>query len=157
MNQQPLDLAELLVPSAVDVNATVEEAARELAACDVGALAVLDDQRVRGIFGEDDVLRAVFPGYLGELTHTSFVESDSVLAPHLEKAAATPVSESMREAELVALPTSALDIAQRFLHTDATALVATRDGRFAGVIDQTSSAPRSSGGTDGSSSTRPHL
>lgn len=137
MRGQPFDLAELLVPAAVDLSATIEAAARELVACDVGALAVLDDERVRGIFGEDDLLRAVFPGYLGELTHTSFVEGDSLLAPHLEKAAATPVSEFMRKAELVALPTSALDIAQRFMHTDATALVATRDGRFTGVIDQT--------------------
>lgn len=137
MNEKRFDLAEVLVRAAVDVSATVEEAACKLAACDVGALAVLQDEQVRGIFGEDELLRAVFPGYLGELTHTSFVEGDSLLRPHLNQAAATPVSKFMRKPELVALPTSALDIAQRFLHTDATALVATREGSFAGVIDQT--------------------
>jgi CBS domain-containing protein len=137
MSEQPFDLNELLVRAAVTVTTTVEEAARELAACAVGALAVLEDERVRGIFGEDDLLRAVFPGYLGELTHTSFLDGESLLGPHLERAAATPVSEFMRRPELVALPTRALDIAQRFLHTDATALVATRDSVFAGVIDQT--------------------
>ena len=137
MNAQPFDLSGLLVQAAVGAGATVEQAARELASSDVGALAVLEDEQVRGVFTEDDLLRAVFPGYLGDLTHTSFVEGDSLLAPHLETAAVAPVSTFMRRPELVALPTSALDLAQRFLHTDATALVATRDGVFAGVIDQT--------------------
>ena len=136
MSEADFDLAALLVSAAVSIEVTVEEAARELTRSDVGAVAVLDGDKVKGMFTADDLLRAIFPGYLSDLTHTSFVQRDSLLAPRLEKAAATPVTEYMGEPELVPLPTSALDIAQRFLHTQATALVATRDGSFAGLIDQ---------------------
>jgi CBS-domain-containing membrane protein len=136
LNEPDFELAALLVHAFVAIEVTVEEAARELTRSDIGAVAVLDGDKVKGMFTEDDLLRAVFPGYLSELTHTSFVQRDSLLAPHLEQAAATPVSEFMAKPELVPLPTSALDIAQRFLHTEATALVATRDGSFAGLIDQ---------------------
>jgi CBS domain-containing protein len=137
VTEQPVDLVQLLVRAAVPVSATVEQAARELAASGVSAVAVLDGDQVRGMFSEDDLLRALFPSYLSELTHTSFVERDNLLAPHLEEAAPALVSASMSKPELVALPTSALDIAQRFLHTEATALIATKDDSFAGVIDQT--------------------
>jgi CBS domain-containing protein len=137
VNERPFDLVELLAGAAVSVGATVEEAARELAASGVAAIAVLNGPLVKGMFTEDDLLRAAFPGYLSELKHTSFVDRDTLLAPHLQEAAAARVTEFMHKPELVTLPTSALDIAQRFLHSDSAALVATSDGAFVGVIDQT--------------------
>jgi CBS domain-containing protein len=136
VSEPQLDLLELLATAAVSIGATVEAAAHELSTSGVGAIAVLDGAQVKGMFTEDDLLRAVFPGYLGELRHTSFVERDNLLGPHLQQAATTLVSQFMRKPELVALPASAVDVAQRFLHTEATALVATRLGAFAGVIDQ---------------------
>jgi CBS domain-containing protein len=137
VNERPFDLVELLAGAAVPVSATVEEAARELAASGVAAIAVLNGPLVKGMFTEDDLLRAAFPGYLSELKHTSFVDRDTLLAPHLQEAAAARVTEFMHKPELVTLPTSALDIAQRFLHSDSAALIATSDGAFVGVIDQT--------------------
>ena len=122
--------------AAVTADATLEIAARELCRHGTGAIAVLRGDHVEGMLTEDDLLRAVFPRYLEELTHTAFVEHDDLLTPHLEVAAATPIARFVREAETVGVPTSALDLAQRFLHTDATALIAVRNARFAGVISQ---------------------
>lgn len=133
----PLLDPENLARAAVDVHSSFAGAARELCRAAIGAIAVLDADRVVGMVTEDDLLRGLFPGYLDELRHTSFVEEDSLLGPHLDTASSEPVSRHMRPAEIVELPTSALDVAQRFLHSPASALIAVRDGRFAGVIDQT--------------------
>lgn len=122
--------------AAVHAGATLEAAARELYRHGAGAIAVLEGERVTGMLTEDDLLRALFPPYLDELTHTAFVEHDDRLLPHLEVTASTAISGFVRAPEMVAVPTSALDIAQRFLHTDSTALIAVRDARFAGVITQ---------------------
>jgi hypothetical protein len=84
---------------------------------------------------EDDLLRAIFPRYLGELRHTAFVERDE-LVPHLHAAASIPVGTFARAAETVEWPTSALDVAQRFLHSNSAALIAVHDGVFVGVVDQ---------------------
>jgi CBS domain-containing protein len=130
------DLAELPKAS-VPVGATAEQAARQLYRSGLGAIAVLDGDEVRGMFTEDDLLRAVFPRYLDELEHTAFLGDDEGFLLGGELARTTPVTTLMRAAEPVELPASALDIAQRFLHVDSAALVAVRNGAFAGVIDQT--------------------
>jgi CBS domain-containing protein len=103
----------------------------------LGAIAVLDDDEVRGMFTQDDLLRAVFPRYLDELEHTAFLDDDEVFLLGSDLARSTPVATLMRRVEPVELPASALDLAQRFLHHDAPALIAVRGGAFAGVIDQT--------------------
>lgn len=135
MTERLLDLVELH-SNAVSPDAPLAEAARGIYA-GVGAVAVVVGTKVVGMITEDDVIRAIFPGYLAELTQTAFVQSDDVTRPHVEGVGREPVRRFMREAEVVELPTSALDVAQRFLHSDAPALVAVREGRFAGVIDQT--------------------
>jgi len=130
-----LDLVELH-DAAVAPDAPLADVARSIYS-GVGAVAVVDGGRVVGMVTEDDLIRATFPGYLDELTQTAFVESDEHVRPHFEEVAQAAVERFMRKAEVVELPTSALDVAQRFLHSDAPALVAVRDGHFAGVIDQT--------------------
>lgn len=97
---------------------------------------MLEQDRVVGMLSEDDLIRALFPAYLEEVSHTAFVASDDRVGPQFERLATARVSEFMREPEIVELPTSALDVAQRFLHTESSALVAMRDGRFVGVIEQ---------------------
>ncbi len=131
------DAADLLTlhDAAVPPTAPLSEAARAIYA-GVGAVAVVEGERVGGMFGEDDLIRAVFPPYLDEISHTAFVEEDAALGPHFDRLATAQVQEFMRRPETVELATSALDVAQRFLHTDATALVATRGGQYVGVIDQ---------------------
>jgi CBS domain-containing protein len=136
VSEQFLDSLEL-PRAAVAVDATVAESARVLTETGLGAIAVLDGNRVVGMLTEDDLLRAVFPSYLDELRHTAFVDTDEILRPHLDETAPRLVTEVARRPEVVELPASALDIAQRFLHTDASALMATRGGAFVGVIDQT--------------------
>ena len=136
MNEALFELVDL-TSAAVTIEASVEEAARALYRSGLGAIAVLDGDRVRGMFAEDDLLRAVFPRYLGELAHTAFVENDQAFLAIDDLARSAPVTTLMRRAEPVELPASTLDIAQRFLHSDAPALIAVQQGAFAGVIDQT--------------------
>jgi CBS domain-containing protein len=136
VSEELLDSLEL-ARAEVTPDATLEAAARVLAAAAVGAIAVVDGDRVVGMLTEDELLRAVFPRYLDELTHTAFVDTDALLRPHLHETASRSVREVMRKPEVVQLPASSLDVAQRFLHTDISALIATRDGAFVGVIDQT--------------------
>jgi CBS domain-containing protein len=130
------DLADLPKAS-VSIGATAEEAARLLYSSGLGAIAVLDGDHVRGMFTEDDLLRAIFPRYLDVLEHTAFLDDDDAFLIAGDPARTTPVTTLMRAAEPVELPASALDIARRFLHDDSAALVAVRNGAFAGVIDQT--------------------
>jgi predicted transcriptional regulator len=136
VSERVFDLAELPKAS-VSIGATAEEAAQLLYRSGLGAIAVLDGDAVRGMFTEDDLLRAMFPRYLEELEHTAFLDDDEAFLLGGDPARSTPVTTLMRDAEPVELPASALDIAQRFLHDDAAALIAVRSCAFAGVIDQT--------------------
>jgi len=136
MSETPFDLVDL-PKAAVTIDGNVEEAARVLYASGLGAIAVLDGDAVRGMFTEDDLLRAVFPRYLNELAHTAFLENDEAVPATGDLARSALVTTVMRPAEPVELPASALDIAQRFLHSDAPALIAVELDAFAGVIDQT--------------------
>lgn len=136
MNGPVFDLAELPKAS-VPIGATAEEAARQLYRSGLGAIAVLAGDEVRGMFTEDDLLRAVFPRYLDMLEHTAFLDDDDAFLVAGDPARTTPVEILMRAVEPVELPASAFDIAQRFVHDDSAALIAVRHGAFAGVIDQT--------------------
>src|SRR5918997_2969829 len=69
-----------LVDASVPRTASVAEAAHALLASGVSAIAVVDaDGRVVGLFTDDDVLRALLPGYVRELRHTAFLESEEAV------------------------------------------------------------------------------
>ena len=82
------------VPVSVPISATFAEAARRLTDSGLSAIAVLDDDgRVAGLFGEDELLRGLFPGYLAELHHTSFTQDDlEGLVSRLAEIASAPVA-----------------------------------------------------------------
>jgi CBS domain-containing protein len=127
-----------LTPAFVPRRATFREAARALFRSGVSAIAVLgDEDRVVGLFTDDDVLRGLFPGYLGELKHTAFLRREpAALAAGLEKAGRLPVERFMRKPMTVEIDTSALHVAERFLHCPWGALAVVEDGRFVGMVDQ---------------------
>jgi CBS domain-containing protein len=127
-----------LVDAAVPRTATFGEAAARLADSDVDAIAVLDDDlRVIGLFTNDDLIRGLFPLYLGELRHTAFIDDQPTeLAARLERVLQEPVERHMGEPETVDAQTSASHAAERFLHCPWAALAVVEKGRFVGMLDE---------------------
>jgi CBS domain-containing protein len=127
-----------LVRTSVPRTATFLEAARALFGTGISAIAVLDaEQRVAGLFTDDDLLRGLFPGYLGDLHHTAFLrEEQDALAARLEEASGDPVERYMREPMTVEIKASAIHVAERFLHSPWGALAVVEEERFVGMVDQ---------------------
>jgi CBS-domain-containing membrane protein len=127
-----------LVRASVPHSATFLEAARALFGTGSSAIAVLDaEQRVAGLFTDDDLLRGLFPGYLGDLHHTAFLrEEPDALAARLEEASGDSVERYMREPMTVEIEASAIHIAERFLHSPWGALAVVEKERFVGMVDQ---------------------
>jgi CBS-domain-containing membrane protein len=127
-----------LVRASVLGTATFLEAARALFGTGISAIAVLDaEQCVTGLFTDDDLLRGLFPGYLGDLHHTAFLrEQPDALAARLEEASADPVVRHMREPMTVEIEASAIHVAERFLHSPWGALAVVENERFVGMVDQ---------------------
>jgi CBS domain-containing protein len=117
-------------------NATFLEAARTLVSRELSAIAVLDDeQRVVGLFTHDDLLAGLFPGYLGELRHTAFLQEGlDALAARAETAGADLVGEHMRKPLTVDVDASAAHVAERFLHCEWGALAVVERERFVGML-----------------------
>ena len=114
------------------------EAARALLAAGTSAIAVLDgEERVVGVFTDDDLLRGLFPRYLDELHHTAFlVEDGELLLASIEAAAGEPVDRYLREPVAVEIDSSVAHVVERFLHTPWGAMAVVEDGRFVGMVDQ---------------------
>jgi CBS-domain-containing membrane protein len=128
-----------LVDASVSRSATFRDAARALAEHGVAAVAVLDEERrVVGLFTSDGLLRGLFPRYLEQLRHTAFIEREPAeLTARLEEAASEPVNRHMHEPVTVDLATSAIHVAERFLHSEWGAIAVVDAGRFVGMVDQT--------------------
>jgi CBS domain-containing protein len=127
-----------LVRASVPRTASFLEAARALFGTGISAVAVLDaEQRVAGLFTDDDLLRGLFPGYLGDLHHTAFLrEEPDPLAARLEEASGAPVERYMREPMTVEIAASAIHVAERFLHSPWGALAVVEEEHFVGMVDQ---------------------
>ena len=113
-------------------------AARALLAAETSAIAVVDDEeRVAGVFTDDDLLRGLFPRYLDELHHTAFlVEDGELLLANIEAAAGEPVDRYLRAPVTVEIDSSVAHVVERFLHTPWGAMAVVEDGRFVGMVDQ---------------------
>jgi CBS domain-containing protein len=127
-----------LVRVSVLNSATFLEAARALFGTGISAIAVVDeDRRVVGLFTDDDLLRGLFPGYLGDLYHTAFLREESAaLAARLEETSGHPVEGYMREPMTVDIEAGALHVAERFLHSPSGVLAVLENERFVGMVDQ---------------------
>ena len=122
----------------VSRDTTFADAAELLVESRAAMLAVLDeDRRVVGLFGAEQAVAGVLPGYLGELQHTAFTSEDSDLLA--ETAAAIrnePVEKHAAEPVTVAIDASALHVGEVFLHTDHPAVAVVEEGRFVGMLDE---------------------
>jgi CBS domain-containing protein len=127
-----------LIPVSVRGDAGFLEAAQALLGAHSSAIAVVDrDDRVVGLFTDDDLLRGLFPQYLGELHHTAFlVDEGHALRASIEAAAAAPVAHYMREAVTVEIDAGAAHVVERFLHTPWGAIAVVEAGRFVGMVGQ---------------------
>jgi CBS domain-containing protein len=127
-----------LVPAYVRPVTPFLEAARILLDAHISALAVVDsDERVAGLFTDDDLLRGLFPRYLGELHHTAFlVEDVEALQASAQAAAGARVRELMREPVTVEIDAGPAHVVERFLHSPWGAIAVVDHGRFVGMVEQ---------------------
>jgi CBS domain-containing protein len=125
-----------LVPASVPESATFREAASVLRESGLPAIAVTNlEGRVVGLFTDIDLLRGLFPAYLGELRHTAFLPDDpDRLTRRAHEAAAEPVTKHSRRPLELDVETSATHAAERFLHCDEGALPVVEHGRFVGML-----------------------
>ena len=125
-----------LVPGSVAEAATFREAATALRESGLPAIAVVDaGRRVVGLFTDVDLLRGLFPAYLGDLRHTAFLPDDpDTLTRRAHEAAAEPVMQHSRRPLELELETSATHAAERFLHCEEGAIPVVEDGRFVGML-----------------------
>jgi CBS domain-containing protein len=127
-----------LFPVSISADTGFPHAARTLLAAHSSAIAVVDGQdRVVGLFTDDDLLRGLFPQYLGELHHTAFlVNEGQALQASIEAAAAESVSRYMRKPVTVDIEASDAHVVERFLHTPWGAIAVVKAGRFVGMLGQ---------------------
>ena len=127
-----------LVHVAVRDTVTFAEAARELVASAVSALAVVDGAgAVVGLFTEDDLIRGLFPPYLEELDHTAFTPDDeAAFARAAREAAHEPVRRHMHRPVVLAADASPAHAAARFLHCESGALPVVDGARFVGMLSE---------------------
>jgi CBS domain-containing protein len=127
-----------LIPVSVRADAGFLDGARTLLAAHTSAIAVIDpDDRVVGLFTDDDLLRGLFPQYLIELRHTAFlVHEEQALRASIEAASDEPVVRYMRQPVTVEIDASAAHVVERFLHTPWGAIAVVDAGRFVGMVGQ---------------------
>jgi CBS domain-containing protein len=103
-----------------------------------GGLPVVDDDgRLVGYLGQSDILRAICPGYLGQLADTEFFIRDlSAMARSARRGADEPVERHMsRETAVLHAGDSATHAAELFLHLGLRSLpVVDDEGRVLGVL-----------------------
>ena len=95
-----------------------------------------EDGQLVGVFGERDVIAAVLPGYLGELSSAAFVSSvlEDVLENRLE-CANEKVSQHMNTEHVqVESDFSSAQLAETFLHHRVSVLPVVEDGRVVGAV-----------------------
>ena len=115
----------------------VEDAIQDILESGLPALPVVDsNDRFVGIFGEREVMAALFPGYVGELRYAGFVSKE--LDAALEKRAACrgqPIAKYMNT-EHVDVTTDASDVqvAETFLHHRVLIVPVVDRGHVHGVI-----------------------
>jgi CBS domain-containing protein len=125
-----------LVDAWIPESSTIAEAVARLFEARVPAIAVLDGQRrVVGVVAETDLLRAVFPRYLGDLRHTAFLADDSELLDERAKAVRSePTKTFARVVAALDANESETHAAERFLHTAEQALPVVDGERFVGML-----------------------
>ena len=115
----------------------VLEAVRAILDVDLPALPVVDDrERYAGIFGEREVIGALFPGYVGSLDYAGFIPRsiERVLEKRRENADEPIARFVTREHVDVAPDAADVSIAETFLHHRVLIVPVVDEGRVTGVV-----------------------
>jgi CBS domain-containing protein len=97
---------------------------------------VHDNQRLAGIFGERELITALFPGYVGSLGHVGFVPKSVEAAIQKRQGCRDdPVSRHMHT-EHIDVPADFADIqlAEIFIHHRVLIIPVTDDARVCGIV-----------------------
>jgi CBS domain-containing protein len=129
-------LRDLVVDACVPESATFGDAIAVLAGSDASAVAVVSGEgRVVGLLDPRQILRGLFPAYLGELTHTAFAEDDRESIRRRRRGAlGEPVSAFMADPVTVGTEVSFTHVAERFMHSSLQGLAVVERGRYVGVV-----------------------
>ena len=127
-----------LCEDSVPVGTSFAEAAEVLVASRGSVIAVIDEkERVVGLFGAEEALAGVLPGYVGDLHHTAFATDDAnVFAQKAAAVRGEPVERHAADPVTVRVDTSALHVGGVFLHTELPAVAVVEEGRFVGMLEQ---------------------
>lgn len=136
MGERPLlDLLRRVPP--LRTTDTIWEAAARMEESGGGLPVVDEGGRLVGYLGESDLLRAICPGYLGQLADTEFFIRDlSAMARSARRGADDPVERHMsREPTVLHARDSATHAAELFLHHGVRSLPVVDDaGTVLGVL-----------------------
>jgi CBS domain-containing protein len=135
----PRSVTEPLLRDAPSIRASdsVGDATRAVLDSGLPALPVVDDEeRLVGIFGERELLGAVFPGYLKELKYAGFVKRSLEAALEKRRECRTdPVSGYMNTEHIdVGSDFSDAEVAETFLHHRVLVVPVVDDGKVVGVV-----------------------
>jgi CBS domain-containing protein len=122
-------------PPVVSSDERLDRALRTLLDSDLPAVPVIDGGgRYAGIFGEREFMGAVFPGYLGDITHAGFLSrSIDAALERRESCRDEPVSKYMNTEHIDVGPDYAdMQLAEIFLHHRV--LVVVDDGAVLGIV-----------------------
>ena len=95
-----------------------------------------DDDRLAGIFGERELITALFPGYVGSLGHAAFVpKSVEAAIQKRQSCRDEPVSRHMNTEHIdVPVDFSDLQLAEVFIHHRVLIIPVTDDGGVCGIV-----------------------
>lgn len=121
----------------IGADAPLLDAISTLVASELPALPVCDDAgRLVGVFGERDVITAILPGYVGELTSSAFLSAalDDALEQRVESLD-EPVSRYMQTEHVeVQANFSYAQLAETFLHHRVSVIPVVEDRRVVGAV-----------------------
>ena len=112
-------------------------AIEQVADADVPALPVIDaSERYAGIFGERELITALFPGYVGTLGHLAFVpKSIETAIDKRQSCKLEPVERHMNSEHIdVGTDFSDVGLAEIFIHHRVLIVPITDDGRVQGLV-----------------------
>jgi CBS domain-containing protein len=101
------------------------------------ALPVVNDKgRLAGIFGERELITALFPGYVGSLGHVAFVpKSVDAAIDKRQSCRIEPMSQHMHTEHIEApAEFSDLQLAEIFIHHRVLIIPVTEDKRVCGIV-----------------------
>lgn len=138
MSPRTLGAALLRPVPTLDASEPLATAVRKIVDAKMPALPVVDGRgRLAGIFGERELIGAIFPGYLRELSYAAFVTEavESQLELRLECREETVAKHMNTEHIEVPANYSDAQLAETFLHHRVLIVpVVEADGSVAGVV-----------------------